>query len=369
MNIVIVNCFDTYEQRADMLYRFFTGAGDKVRIYTSDFLHIKKKKRTEGKKDYNLIPVKPYKKNLSFARLYSHRLFAKSVVRLLDQEKTDILWVLLPPNSLAKEIAEFKKDHPDVKVVFDVIDLWPETMPISNKLKKLPFFALWAQLRDNSINKADYVVTECDLFRRGLCNVVSSDKLETIYLAKNFRCNYEENITQEEGIALCYLGSINNIIDISVICKIISTLSHHTQVKLHIIGEGERLEELLQSTKKAGAEVIYHGAVYDWEKKNRIMSLCHYGLNIMKPFVTVGLSMKSMDYFESGLPIINNIRGDIWTFCEHDGIGINYGEHNWEKKALDLKISRKEVRRFAENNFSEQEFFHKLKKLRAKVMN
>ena len=63
--------------------------------------------------------------------------------------------------------------------------------------------------------------------------------------------------------------------------------------------------------KSAGAEVFYHGKVFDSKEKNRIFETCHYGLNIMKDSVFVGLTMKSMDYFE-GLPIINNIQGDTW---------------------------------------------------------
>ena len=34
--------------------------------------------------------------------------------------------------------------------------------------------------------------------------------------------------------------------------------------------------------------------------------------------------MKSMDYFEFGLPIINNIHGDTWDLVSDCCIGINY---------------------------------------------
>ena len=42
MNITIINCFDTYEHRVDLLVRAFTEDGYKVQVLTSDFKHIEK---------------------------------------------------------------------------------------------------------------------------------------------------------------------------------------------------------------------------------------------------------------------------------------------------------------------------------------
>ena len=52
------------------------------------------------------------------------------------------------------------------------------------------------------------------------------------------------------------------------------------------------------------------------------MNRCHFGLNIMKSSVCVGLTMKSVDYFRFGLPIINNIPGDTRQLVEEKGIGV-----------------------------------------------
>ena len=56
------------------------------------------------------------------------------------------------------------------------------------------------------------------------------------------------------------------------------------------------------------------------------MSKCHFGLNIMKESVCVGLTTKSIDYFSCGLPIINNIKGDTWNIVEKYNVGINVKE-------------------------------------------
>ena len=75
-------------------------------------------------------------------------------------------------------------------------------------------------------------------------------------------------------------------------------------VTLHIIGDGESKQELIDAAKAGGATVEYHGKIHDPQDKQDIFDKCHFGLNIMKS-VCVGLTMKSIDGFLS--PIINNI--------------------------------------------------------------
>ena len=97
-------------------------------------------------------------------------------------------------------------------------------------------------------------------------------------------------------------------------------------VTLHIIGDGESKNELISEVKSVGATVEYHGKIYDGKKKQEIFDKCHFGLNIMKNTVCVGLTMKSIDYFEGGLPIINNIQGDTMKIVKDYEIGINLDE-------------------------------------------
>ena len=68
--------------------------------------------------------------------------------------------------------------------------------------------------------------------------------------------------------------------------------------------------------------MIFHGAIYNTGEKLAIMNRCHFGLNIMKSSVCVGLTMKSVDYFRCGLPIINNIPADTKDLVAEQGIGL-----------------------------------------------
>lgn len=325
MNIAIVNCFDTYEHRVDLLYAYFKANKNNARVYTSDFRHIEKKQRTQKKKDFIYIHSLGYKKNISLQRMISHHKTARDVFSRIETQKVDLLWVLVPPNSFVKEAAMYKMRHKNVKLIFDIIDMWPETMPLT-KFEKVPLVAMWRELRDKYLRYADHIVTECDLYQEKLVNIVDSRKMTTIYLARQIKPFTGSPNPPDDKIALCYLGSINNIIDIPAISDIIAKAKKIKPVVLHIIGDGEKRHELIERAKNIGAEVIYHGKIYDSAEKQRIFDICHYGLNIMKESVFVGLTMKSMDYFEAGLPIINNIHGDTWNIVNDYNIGINYGQ-------------------------------------------
>lgn len=353
MKIIIITGSDVYENRVNLLFDYFKAKGEEVKVYTTDFDHMKKKRRNIVRPEYILVKSKPYKKNISFARIFSHYAFSRCVKKELQNEDADLLWILIPPNSLVKEFTEYKVKHPKVKMVFDVIDMWPETFPLKS-IKKLPMIHSWANLRNRHIDIADYVITECDLYQSILKEYVNKTKMRTLYLAKSPYKETSNHLLSNDRLVLCYLGSINNIIDIPTIVKIIKELSLKKLVELHIIGDGEKKDEFIEAAKQAGADVTYHGKIYDLEKKQFIFDKCHFGLNIMKKEVFVGLTMKSMDYFAAGLPIINNIHGDTWSFIDKHNIGVNYEESLSEEKMA--SASREEVRTFFMETLSEEKF-------------
>ena len=321
---VCISCSDHYDHRLRIAASCLRSRGYEISYITSDFDHTTKVKFTCSVENCIQLPARPYQKNFSADRILSHRGFARDVFRYLQAqpEQPEVLVVLLPPNFLAHYAAKYKKRHPQVKLIFEIFDLWPETFP-SGKAKKLlaPVFKIWAAIRDRNLGKADFVATECELFREKL-------KLPAETSRTVFQClpplNLEKPLPQlrSDALELCYLGAINNVISIPDISGLIQQLTPHKPVVLHIIGKGERQEEFVEAARAAGAEVIFHGAIYDDPKKLEIMNRCHLGLNIMKASVCVGLTMKSVDYFRFGLPIINNIPADTKRLVETEGVGL-----------------------------------------------
>ena len=148
---------------------------------------------------------------------------------------------------------------------------------------------------------------------------------------------------------------------------IIKKCQKYKPVMLHIIGDGENKSGLVSKIQKTGAQVIDHGIIYDRYQKQRIFDSCHYGLNIMKKSVCVGLTMKSIDYFEFGLPIINNIHGDTWDAVEVYNIGMNYTGKPIDWDYLENTEQRKKAREFFETFLTELDFHRKVSNILEKM--
>lgn len=361
MNIVIVDCFDTWEHRVDLLHKVLTEEGHKVRCLLSDYRHFGKVQRADKKQDFKFFHAEPYKKNISIDRLQSHVRLSHDIFSYIDKHanKIDVLWVLAPPNVFIRDAAKVKRGHNHIKLIIDLIDLWPETMPVG-KIKSLLF--PWKRLRDNYLSSADVIVTECNLYQKVLGDVLKNKKVETLYLAREDK-GYEPHLNfPVDKVSLCYLGSINNIIDIDGIVRVVEECQKSKETILHIIGDGEKKVELVGRVKATGAEVIDHGKIFDRVEKQQIFDSCHYGLNMMKDTVCVGLTMKSIDYFEFGLPIINNIKGDTWDIIEEFGCGVNIetGKTVNFNTATELELykidKRKNCRSFFENELIKKAF-------------
>ncbi len=350
---VIISCFNYFENRMELVMRYLSEKGYDCTYITSDFDHIEKK---HFEFDTALqIPTRAYYRNISPGRLYSHMLFAKDAFNEVRKIGPDVLVVMAPPNSIAKEAAKYKKKHPEAKFILDIYDLWPETLPFG-KIKKLLALPLsfWANFRNNGIKRADLIFTECNLYREVLAKELSEKNTHTLYLSRpNATVEGDISAPINDGISLCYLGSINNIIDIDLISALIAEISKKTTVKLHIIGDGENRDSFIEKSKAAGADVVFHGKVYDTAEKQAIFDSCDFGLNIMKSSVCVGLTMKSLDYFAGGLPVLNTIEGDTHDFVERSGMGINIDRENISETAEKIIDCASEInKRMRENTVS-----------------
>ncbi|RDY31713.1 glycosyltransferase [Lachnotalea glycerini] len=367
MKMLIISCFDWYEKRTKTIIDYFQKQNMEVIYYTSDYEHIKKEyvKKSE---QINYIHAIQYKKNFSIKRLLSHYVFSKRVYKILNKHVPDYVYILIPPNSMLKYAAKYHKKHSGTKLIVDIIDMWPESMPINMKIANCIPFIIWKDLRDKNLKEADWVFTECDLYQEILKKYISNNKISTLYLTKPKTVNINSHYYADSSkIVLVYLGSINNIIDIDLICVLIYRLSKERKVVLKIIGKGEKKSEFIKRAQEAKAQVIDEGVIFDDVLKHEILSKSDFGINIMKKQVYVGLTTKSIDYLSTGLPIINNIGGDTEYLIEKYKAGFNIIDENVEGVAFKILSdfdTRQEMRENAyklyHENFTENEFRKKL---------
>lgn len=312
----VISCFDYHACRMVYWENSLKELGYQTTYITSDFHHGSKQPYTCTVPDSRQLHVMPYQKNLSVQRILSHRMFARQVLADLEKQRPSIVVASIPPNFLVKYLAKYKRRHPEIKLILDIYDLWPETFP-SSRIKQLlaPVFRIWSGLRDKYLPQADFTASECGLFLDRMKKRPSNSRVIHFSLPP-YADNEQTPVLPTDQAQIAYLGSINNIIDIPTITALLGELQKQMPTTLHIIGDGESRQTFCDAAESVGVSVVFHGKVFDEQEKHRILSNCHFGLNIMKPSVCVGLTMKSVDYLRHGLPLISSIPADTKELIE-----------------------------------------------------
>ncbi len=409
MRAVVVTHSSTYETRAEAAGDFFRNKGYEVTWIFSDFDHLRKKTLKREHPQHVYLHMNPYASNLSVRRILSIRDFSLAVEKYLEDLFTagcgpDLLYILIPANSLAAAAGRLHAKY-GVRIVFDLLDLWPESLPLK-KIEVFPPLAAWRNLRDRNLGAADMIFTECSLYRKELS--LDPEKSRTLYWFKREATDatpdqpgtaagggsderkktsiVELSATETKGspnekadsgmaketsrkrmrgtLHIVYMGAVNHIIDIDGIVRILQAVMAQRPVYLHVIGEGDGKQDFLRALCQAGIPFTDYGAVYDEQKKAAILSECRFGLNVMKKSVHVGLTMKSIDYLSFGLPLINTIGGDTWDIIEKHGIGVNVDPEDIRAGAAAIcRLADQDRRELAaaarsvfEENFTERAF-------------
>ncbi len=327
---VIVTPFDNYSYNVRIKYveQCLYSMGYNVVVLSADFDHRKKCHYSAKRDNLELLHVPEYASNLSFHRIYSHYCFARAVFERLREIRPVLIYGSTPPNFLVKYLAKYKKRFPNTKLIYEIGDLWPETLPLSGKIKTVasPFLYVWRVLRDKYINYGDGVICECNLFKEIIGKHVNLHNVQTIYLCKENKLDVFSPNPEKETLNFVYVGSINNIIDTDLIVKVLKSIKQYKSVHFDIIGDGENAADLEKGCQEAGIDYYNHGLVYDEQRKKVILSKCQFAFNIMKTSVMVGATMKSLEYFHSGLILINNIPADTEDIISKYACG--YNVHN-----------------------------------------
>ncbi|MCI5760458.1 MAG: hypothetical protein MR218_10470 [Eubacterium sp.] len=397
MKVAIVTHSSTFEDRAEAVAQFFEEKGHTaVRVF-SDFDHHGKRTVQREAENHVYIHLRPYTRNLSLTRLMAIRRFALDAGAYLESGGFDLIYFMIPANSFAAE-AERIRRKTGVHVIFDLIDLWPESLPLRAAAHLTPILR-WRNLRDHHLGCADVIFTECGFYREQLD--LPENRTYTLYWCKlsgdnKYRASGErirtdpggapnpektavhdnavydnaardnvardniahdnvahDNIAHdavvddavvrksscpEQSLRIAYIGAINNIIDIPRIAYLLGALNRRRKVIADIIGEGEHRDDFIRELRNNGVETVCRGAVYEEDRKAEILSRCCLGINVMRTDVHVGLSMKSIDYLSYGVPLINSIKGDLWEFASTCGIGVNIPDNLMTMTEEDLNL-------------------------------
>ena len=332
MVVWIQNPFDNLPFEGYRKLRFwlmseaFAAAGHDVVFWTGDFSHINKRSRPQppanAAPDFRLILLKtpPYAKNVSWARVRSHRAYArewiaqaKAAVAAGRLTRPDVIVASLPTLSGAAAALELA-GHFGAKTVIDVMDAWPETFErlapkALRPLLRLLLLPLRRQAR-RIYREADLVTGVCERYRE---LTGRSD----YYLAYHGIGDLEtvrptaSRPSDGRTIRLAYAGNLGRTYDLDTVLK---AVAENPDFTLDIAGRWER---------DVPDRVRAHGYL-GREDLRRLLSSCDVGIIPMQADSWVGIPYKLCDYAQAGLPIVSSLGGESSAVLKRNRCGVDY---------------------------------------------
>lgn len=338
-NIIILNCFPSMENnRVIPALEYFEQKKDNVTLLTTNFHHYSKKEYKMERKNVIQFKVPKYKKNISVSRIFSHFIYAYKSYKYIIDSNVDIIYAKIPPNIILFFLKKIKKKKV-VYIIGDVYDLWPESFPKLNR-NQFPYkfiFRFWKKIRSNNMDCIDFYIYECNLYRSF---VPPKKNNKTIYLCRDvinisdkFKTNNKNN---NNVLKILYLGTVGMLLDMELLFAFIKKISKNKSIEFHIIGDGNNKQYLVNQLSNLNCKCYDHGIIFDLKKKKEIMVDMDFGLNFMKEDLLIGLSNKSIDYLQFGIPILNTVGSDTSKIISTYNAGLNINYKNLEQSVCKL---------------------------------
>ena len=369
---------------------FLSDAGYQVDLITTTFQHWEKAQRKldEIKKEdykFNLkfIYEPGYKKNIDLRRIHSHRIAAKNLTKLLEQEGDyDLIYCEIPPNDVALAAAEYAKKK-GIPFVPDVNDLWPEAMHMVLDIPVISNILFYPLQRDAEkvYSLVSGIIGTSDEYRdRPLKNQMLHVPKKTVYVGNEITefdagvKEYSSEIEKKEGeFWISYAGTIGTSYDIKTMVLAGKELLNRgkDQMKIKILGGGRLKEELETLAKEQDCTNVEFVGYAPYPKMAAYLAKSDILVNSFVKKAPQSIVTKIGDYLAAGRPMINTCMSpEFREKVEKDGFGINIMpedvtiladaiEKLYEDNAGREEMGRK-ARKIAEEQFDRPESYKKI---------
>ena len=271
--------------------------------------------RDEGRGiEVRFIPTLPYSQNVSFARIRSHRAYAREWLRLALTPHPSLIVTSTPTLSAALAALELGR-RAGAKVVVDVQDAWPETFErLAPKglrgLARLAF-SPWQRMARRIYREADLVTGVCDAYRdltgrpdyyRAYLGIENNLPLSAAPIASS----------NPPPVRLVYSGNLGRTYDLATVVKAVEA---NADFELEVAGFG--------NFNCACPRVRFHGMLSASDLQV-LFAQCDVGIIPMADESWVGLPNKLFDYSAAGLAIVSSLGGESARLLRKYRCGVTY---------------------------------------------
>ena len=364
--------------RTGYLAQFLGLKGHQVVWWTSNFDHVKKRKRYLKEisikcwpgVEIRLLDAPYYTRNISFARMINHAVTAR---RFIDQakyyKKPDVIICAFPTIELGYAAVKYGCQG-GVPVLLDIRDLWPDVivniLPFPLKvLGRLALSSLFAKTQYAFENAYALLAVSEKYLRWGLGYARRDRKSldEVIPIGcKRITCSRKTIVEAEKSLkakgvdptkVVCwFIGSFGKTYDLGTLIEVARRLKQNkiSNIQFVFSGAGEMKDEWVRK-----ANGLKHVVFTGWIGTNEIACLSRFatfGLQAYAHGAPQGLANKLYDYLEAGLPILSSLPGENEELLKKYNCGLTYAAgdpEDFRRKLNQLITNKKLLKRMKTN--------------------
>lgn len=288
-----------------------------VLLITSRFRHYDKSFRrhedaaatSNGRLRVKLLDEPGYRKNVSLARVASHRVFVRNLARWLHSPQAaeqDIVYSAYPLMATNLLLGKHKA-RLGYKLIVDVQDVWPESFSsVVPLLKKVPHKLLpFASRANRAYRCADALVAVSQTYLDRAKETNPNVPGEVIYIGADFP-KLDAAPAKDFGddkTRFFYLGTLSYSYDVETVCKgVRKLLDDGENVELHIMGGGPDLDRLKQY---ACDGIKFYGYI-PYAEMMSVAKGCDISVNAIHSHAMQSVTNKLSDYMALQKPILNS---------------------------------------------------------------
>lgn len=327
MDIVLVTHYwhfpyEKASSRYGSLARMLVESGARLEVITSDFYHATKTRRTVDSQYLDSLPYKvtlihepSYGKNISIARLTSHRTFARNALaHLTKREHPDAILCAVPSLDVADLVSQYAASH-KIPIALDIQDLWPEAFRMVFDVPGLSsaLFAAMKRKADRIYSRADSIIAVSQTYvERALSANKKCGQGSAVFLGVDldqFDNHAADRHLAEVGdgeFKIVYIGTLGYSYDLATVIEAVSLASLRglENVRLIVMGDGPLRAHHERHARSAGIRATFTGRV-DYGRMVRLLVSCDLAVNPITKGAAASIINKHGDYFAAGLPILN----------------------------------------------------------------
>lgn len=318
-------------------------AGHEVDLITTTFQHWEKRqrdvnqiRRDQYKFRIRFIYEPGYRKNVDLLRIFSHKVAATKLKKLLEKTGDyDLIYAEIPPNNVALTAAEYAHKR-GIPFIADVNDLWPEAMrmvidvPV---LSTLIFYPLQREA-EKVYALASGVIGTSDEYRERPFQKRKRDiPKKTVYVGNELQVfdeGYEKNkdavVKGEDEFWVSYAGTIGTSYDIRTMVLAAEELKKRriTNIRFKIMGGGPMKEELEQLAETRKTDNVEFVGYVPYDLMAAYLTKSDILVNSFVKKAPQSIVTKIGDYLAAGKPMINTCMSpEFRNKVKKDGFGVN----------------------------------------------